>query len=149
MLWKEFKMFILAPPMYNKLLSETIENKEGKSHNCLSGNAGAVSARRSERALGFIDLVWLESSLPHRKAAHSCPLGEPAWKEYRSYWVIKACQHLGYAAWFNPIMWMEPVIALMKSTPVWKGPWMIFLFIFCLHVTRYWCRCLLMCLLVS
>lgn len=76
----------------------------------------------------WVSLTWVsvESCLLHRKALRSCPFSEPAWKEYRSYWVIKACQHLGYAAWFNPIMWMEPVIALMKSTLVWKEPWMIF-----------------------
>lgn len=60
----------------------------------------------------------LAGGLPRRKAARSCPLGEPAREERGSYWVIRACQHLGYAARRDPIMRMGPVIALMKSTPV-------------------------------
>lgn len=49
-------MFILAPLMYNKLLSETIENEEGKSHNCLSGNARAAWARRAGGH--WVSLTW-------------------------------------------------------------------------------------------
>lgn len=84
-------------------------------------------ASGSERAgVGFLDQVSVAGWLPPRKAWYPCPLREPAWKGSRSYWVIRTCQHLGYAGWFNPIMWMGPVIVLMKSAPVSKGPWMIF-----------------------
>lgn len=124
-----FKMFGLACLLHNKLLSKTIENKGGKKViNTYQEMQSSILVLEPQGHWVSLRWVSVESCLLHRKTLRSCPFGEPAWKEYRSYWVIKACQHLGYAAWFNPIMWMEPVIALMKSTLVWKGPWMIFFF---------------------
>lgn len=113
--------------LYSKqLLSDSVEimGRKGQLH--LRKHSTPVLAKGSENALSFIDWVSVAGRLPPSKAWYSCPLREPAWKGYRSYWVIRTCQHLGYAGWFNPIMWMEPVIVLMKSTPVSKGPWMIF-----------------------
>lgn len=125
---KAFWRLSSHPPRlyFKQSLSDTIKNmgRKGQLHTRKYGVPFWV--KESERALGFIDWISMAGQLPPRKAWYSCPLREPAWKGYRSYWVIRTCQHLGYAGWFNPIMWMEPVIVLMKSTPVSKGPWMIF-----------------------
>lgn len=119
-------------------------------------NAQLYARKHSVLGLGQgsddIEFHWwapAASQQPPRKACYSCPLGEPAWKGSRSYLVIRTCQHLGYAGWFNPIMWMEPVIGLMKGTPVSKRALNDFLFIFCLHVMRYWCHYLIIQQLVS
>lgn len=128
-LWeKELQKLSLAPSQlyYKQLLSETIENMGRKGQLRTRKYGTPFLVKGSEQALGFIDWISVAGQLPPRKSWYSCPLREPAWKGYRSYWVIRTCQHLGYAGWFNPIMWMEPVIVLMKSTPVSKGPWMIF-----------------------
>lgn len=64
--------------MYNKLLlSGTVDNQGGKGIIKFQEMQGLLERRETNL---FLWQKAVEGSLPHRKALHSCPFGEPAWK---------------------------------------------------------------------